>query len=59
VLDARTRLLGADHPDTLLSIFNMARINLNQNRLAEAERFYKRALAGQERTLGPIMSIRA
>ena len=37
VLNMRKKLLGAEHPDTLLSMENLARIYANKGNLKEAE----------------------
>ena len=51
-LEARERVLGKDHPDTLQSVDNLAALYQAQGRLTEAEPFYKRALEAGERVLG-------
>lgn len=47
------RRLGAEHPDTLTSVKNLAELYADQGRHAEAEPLFKRALEGRERALGP------
>ena len=37
VRDVRLRVLGAEHPDTLLAMGNLAWMHLNQGRRKEAE----------------------
>ena len=51
-LDQRTALLGAEHPDTLGSINNLAIVLYYKGDNAGAEALYRRCLAVQERTLG-------
>jgi tetratricopeptide (TPR) repeat protein len=53
-LEARERVLGAEHPDTLTSVNNLAVLYESQGRLGEAEPLYLRALAGSERVLGAV-----
>ena len=47
------RVLGAEHPDTLISVNNLAGLYESQGRYGEAEPLYVRALAGLQRKLGP------
>ena len=51
-LETRERVLGAEHPDTLTSVNNLAWLYERQGRYGEAEPSYLRALAGCERVLG-------
>eukprot|EP00435_Cladocopium_sp_Y103_P029579 s2666_g7.t1 len=44
--------VGAQHPDTLLSMNNFAELLRQQGKLEEAEPLYRRCLAGQEVMLG-------
>ena len=46
------RVLGKEHPDTLLSVNNLAALYQAQGRYGEAEPLYKRALEAYERVLG-------
>ena len=46
------RMLGADHPDTLAALSNLALAYQDAGRAAEAVPLHERALAGQERVLG-------
>ena len=46
------RTLGADHPDTLKTLYNLASMYEAQGRYGEAEPLLKQALAGFERVLG-------
>ncbi len=46
------RVLGADHPDTAMSLNNLAALYDAQGRYGEAEPLYQRALAITERILG-------
>ena len=52
VLEARERTLGAEHPDTLASVSNLAVCCSDMGQLQDAEALYRRALEAQERTLG-------
>ena len=45
-------MLGDDHPDTLISIGAMGALLQAQGRLADAEPYYREALAGLRRVLG-------
>ncbi|MGA7325537.1 MAG: tetratricopeptide repeat protein, partial [Rhodomicrobium sp.] len=47
------RVLGPEHPDTLISVGSLALLNKAQGRYGEAERLFKRALEVSERVLGP------
>ena len=51
-LDLRERAPGPDHPDTLMSVNNLADLYSAAGDPAAAERLYRRALAGRERALG-------
>ena len=51
-LEARERTLGAEHPNTLLSVNNLALCLQGMGMLKDAEPLYRRALEAQERTLG-------
>jgi hypothetical protein len=53
VLEARKRVLGAEHPDTLTSANNLAASLADQGKYAEAERMLHAALASHRRLLGP------
>ncbi|MBF0158527.1 MAG: CHAT domain-containing protein [Magnetococcales bacterium] len=53
VLDYETATLGADHPDRLVTINNLAGIHRRQDRLVEAENEYNTALAQAKKQLGP------
>jgi len=48
-LDIRRRVLGDEHPDTLSSINSMGILLESQGKLAEAEPYYREALATAER----------
>ena len=52
VLEARERTLGAEHPDTLGSVNNLATCLRKIGQLKDAEVLYRRAVEAQERTLG-------
>ena len=53
VLAERERVLGADHPDTLITRNNLAGAYKDVGRFGEAIELYKRVLADQERILAP------
>ena len=52
VLEARERTLGAEHPDTLVSINDLARCLQAMGLLKDAEPLDRKALEARERTLG-------
>ena len=52
-LEGREATLGPKHPDTLISVVNLAALLKDEGNLDEAERLYRRALEGREVTLGP------
>jgi tetratricopeptide (TPR) repeat protein len=45
--------LGKEHPNTLMTVNNLALLYQAQGRYDEAEALYKRPLAAKERVLGP------
>jgi tetratricopeptide (TPR) repeat protein len=51
VLKLMEKVLGKEHPDTLMSMFNLAYVLSNQKRFSEAEALYQRALNGYGKTL--------
>ena len=51
-LAGREAALGAEHPDTLMSVNNLAVLLKDMGKYEEAEPLYRRALAGQEAALG-------
>ena len=51
-LQAERRVLGEEHPDTLLSMNNLAMLYFEQGRHDEAEPLYVKALEGRRRVLG-------
>ena len=51
-LEARERVLGSEHPDTLVSVNDLAVLYQTEKRYAEAEPLFKRALEARERVLG-------
>jgi tetratricopeptide (TPR) repeat protein len=51
-LEARERVLGAEHPDTLTSVNNLAALYYGQGDYGAAEPLYRRALEASERVLG-------
>ena len=51
-LAGKERTLGADHPDTLMTVNNLAIVLEQQGKLDEAKTMYERALAGKERAIG-------
>eukprot|EP00457_Paulinella_chromatophora_P000829 gb/GEZN01000829.1/.p1 GENE.gb/GEZN01000829.1/~~gb/GEZN01000829.1/.p1 ORF type:complete len:1062 (+),score=199.70 gb/GEZN01000829.1/:200-3385(+) len=52
VLKRKEASLGATHPDTLLSMNNLAMLLKTQGKFSEAEPLYRRALEGSETNLG-------
>ena len=48
-LEAQERVLGPDHPETLVSLNNLAVLYDDQERYKEAEALYRRALEARER----------
>jgi tetratricopeptide (TPR) repeat protein len=51
-LEARERMMGPEHPDTLDSVNNLALLLQAEGDLAGAEPLYRRALDGREQVLG-------
>ena len=51
-LEATERVLGAEAPDTLLSLNNLAALQSKLGRNGQAEPLYRRALEAKERVLG-------
>jgi tetratricopeptide (TPR) repeat protein len=51
-LRIRERVLGGEHPETLVSVNDLAGLYESQGRYGEAEPLYLRALAASERVLG-------
>ena len=51
-LGGRRRVLGNEHPSTLVSINNLGSLLQAQGKLADAEALCREALAGQRRVLG-------
>jgi tetratricopeptide (TPR) repeat protein len=52
-LKARERVLGREHPDTLTSVNDLARLLLDKGDFAGAEALFRRALVAREQVLGP------
>ena len=52
VLAERKRVLGAEHPDTLVAADNLARTLEDQGKRAEAEEIEREVLAVRKRVLG-------
>jgi len=52
VLTDRTRVLGADHPDTLGTRHNLAGVQAQRGDLASAETEYRAMLTDRTRVLG-------
>ena len=52
-LEARERVLGPEHPDTLVSVNSLAFLLERTGDYAGAEPLYRRALEARERVLGP------
>ena len=53
LLDLERRNLGADHPDTLATMHNLANMYSGQGNYEEAEKLYRETLQIQQRILGP------
>ncbi len=51
-LDGKERVLGGEHPDTLISVVNLAALRHAQGKLEEAERLTVRAEQGFRIKLG-------
>ncbi len=51
-LAIREKILGQEHPDVALSLYNLSYLFHNQGRYAEAERLYKRSLVIVEKAFG-------
>ena len=51
-LAIRRRLLGEEHPETLISISSMGALLLNQGKPSKAEPYYREALETRRRVLG-------
>ena len=49
----KEKALGPDHPDTALSLNNLASLYDNQGKYSDAEPLYQRALVIREKALGP------
>jgi tetratricopeptide (TPR) repeat protein len=52
VLEARKRVLGEDHPETLMSMNNLANTYWNQGRFKEAEQLGVQVVEARNRVLG-------
>ncbi|EGO00307.1 hypothetical protein SERLA73DRAFT_160229 [Serpula lacrymans var. lacrymans S7.3] len=52
ILKIKQEQLGFEHPNTLLTVNNLAAVYDSQGKYIEAEALYGRALAGQEKQLG-------
>jgi hypothetical protein len=52
-LDIQRRVLGAEHPDTLLTMNDLADSLIHQRRYAEGEKLQRETLGIQLRVLGP------
>lgn len=53
VMDTRKTVLGAEHPDTLISMWNLAYTLKHQQRNVEAITLLKSCVQLQERRFGP------
>ena len=51
-MSAQKLTLGDEHPDTLVSINNLAALLHTQGKLSEAEPLFREALSARKRTLG-------
>jgi len=52
MLEARKRVLGPEHPDTLINIANLALTYMDRGRWGEAEELGKEVLETRKRVLG-------
>ncbi|KAK7419576.1 hypothetical protein QQZ08_010789 [Neonectria magnoliae] len=52
-VEAREKVLGPEHPDTLSSVNNLGSALESQGKYEEAEAMHRRALKGYEKVLGP------
>jgi tetratricopeptide (TPR) repeat protein len=52
-LDLRRRVLGSEHPSTLMSMNNLANVYMNEGKYAQAETLLSQALQVMRRVLGP------
>ncbi|KAI9877032.1 MAG: hypothetical protein M1830_005006 [Pleopsidium flavum] len=52
-LEERNKALGLEHPDTLISVSNLAFVLQKQGKYEEAEKMNRRALEGMNKALGP------
>ncbi|KAI4152241.1 MAG: hypothetical protein LQ340_003034 [Diploschistes diacapsis] len=52
-LEAREKVLGPEHPDTLTSANNLGSVLESQGKYEKAEAMYRRDLLGSEKVLGP------
>lgn len=53
VLKLREKVLGAEHPDTLDTLQDLAYLIESKRQFDEAKLLYEKALSGYQRTLGP------
>jgi tetratricopeptide (TPR) repeat protein len=51
-LEAREKVLGREHPNTLISVNNLGSVLDKQGKFEEAEAMHRRALAAREKVLG-------
>ena len=51
-LDAREKVLGCEHPDTLASVSNLGLVLDRQGKYEEAEAMHRRALEAREKVIG-------
>ena len=52
VLELEKRVLGPEHPDTLMTIFSIADVLQRQGRYDEASIYYQQACLGFDKVLG-------
>ncbi|CUS13675.1 unnamed protein product, partial [Tuber aestivum] len=53
VLEQCEKILGPDHPNTLISTSGLALVLGDQGKYNESERIHRRVLEGYEKILGP------
>ncbi|EAU30103.1 predicted protein [Aspergillus terreus NIH2624] len=51
-LEAREKVLGREHPSTLISVSNLGNVLFSQGKYEEAETIHRQALEGSEKILG-------
>jgi tetratricopeptide (TPR) repeat protein len=52
ILEGRKKALGKEHPDTLISVNNLASVLQDQGKYDDAEAMYRQILEGRKKALG-------